>query len=46
MIVDDKYIGDNYYNQYNMDEIAFEKDQVISRMKQFQYKTHKYFKTS
>jgi hypothetical protein len=39
--VDDRYIAENYY-QNSMDEVPFEKDGVISKMKQFDYKIHKY----
>ena len=39
--VDDRYIAENYY-QNSMDEVMFEKDGTISKMRQFDYKIHKY----
>ena len=39
--VDDRYIAENYY-QNSMDEVMYEKDGTISKMKQFDYKIHKY----
>ena len=42
--IDDRYVADNYYPQANMDEILFEKDGTISKMKQFDYKVHKFIR--
>lgn len=44
--IDDRYVADNYYPQANMDEILFEKDGTISKMKQFDYKVHKFIRRS
>lgn len=43
--INDRYVADNYYNTFNMDEILYEKDGTISRMKQFDYKVHKFIRT-
>ena len=42
LAVDDRYIAENYYQSNNMDELLYEKDSSISKMKQFDYKIHKY----
>jgi hypothetical protein len=42
MSIDDRYIAENYYQSANMDELLYEKDGTISKMKQFDYKIHKY----
>ena len=42
--IDDRYVADHYYPQANMDEILFEKDGTISKMKQFDYKVHKFIR--
>lgn len=42
--IDDRYVADNYYPQANMDEILFERDGTISKMKQFDYKVHKFLR--
>ena len=44
--INDRYVADNYYPQANMDEVLFEKDGTISKMKQFDYKVHKFIKRS
>ena len=43
--VDDRYIAENYYNN-QMDEVLYEKDGTISKMKQFDYKIHKFKRKS
>ena len=40
--VDDRYIAENYYQSANMDELLYEKDGTISKMRQFDYKVHRY----
>jgi len=40
--VDDRYIAENYYQSANMDELLYEKDGTISKMRQFDYKIHRY----
>ncbi|TNV82125.1 hypothetical protein FGO68_gene12404 [Halteria grandinella] len=40
--VDDRYIAENYYQSNDMDELLYERDGDISRMRQFDYKIHKY----
>ena len=42
--IDDRYVADNYYQSANMDELLFEKDGTISKMKQFDYKVHKFLR--
>ena len=42
--INDRYVADNYYQSANMDDVLFEKDGLISRMKQFDYKVHKFIK--
>lgn len=42
--INDRYVADNYYQSANMDEILFEKDGTISKMRQFDYKVHKFLK--
>ena len=37
-------MADHYYQQGNMEEIPYERDGNISRMKQFDYKVHKFIK--
>jgi len=44
--IDDRYVADNYYPMANMDEVLFEKDGTVSRMKQFDYKVHKFIRKS
>lgn len=44
MTVNDRYIAENYYQSQNMDELLYEKDGTISKMKQFDYRVHKYYK--
>ena len=42
---DDKYVAENYYKGYSDNEsILHERDGLISRMKQFDYKVHKLIK--
>jgi hypothetical protein len=43
-VINDRYVADNYYQSGDMDEILFEKDGTISKMKQFNYKVHKFIK--
>lgn len=43
--VDDRYIAENYYKSYDMNELMYEKDGTISRMRQFDYKIHKFKKS-
>ena len=33
MSIDDRYIAENYYQSANMDELLYEKDGTISKMK-------------
>ena len=40
--MDDRYIAENYYQSNDMDELLYERDGDISRMRQFDYKIHKY----
>lgn len=42
--IDDRYVADTYYPQSGMDEILFEKDGTISKMKQFDYKVFKFIR--
>jgi hypothetical protein len=37
-------VADNYYQSLDSDEILFERDGTISKMRQFQYKVHKFIK--
>ena len=39
--INSQYVAENYY-QNSMDEILYEKDGSISKMRQFAYKVHKY----
>ena len=39
--INDRYVADNYYQSADMDELMFEKDGTISKMKQLQYKVSK-----
>jgi len=32
-VINDRYVADNYYQNADMDEILFEKDGTISKMK-------------
>ena len=42
--LNDRYIADNYYPSADMDNILFEKDGLVSKMKQFDYKVHKFIR--
>ena len=42
--INDRYVADHYYQNTNMDEILFERDGTISKMRQFDYKVHKFIK--
>jgi hypothetical protein len=39
--INSQYVAENYY-QNSMDELMYEKDGTISKMRQFAYKVHKY----
>lgn len=39
-----RYVAENYYNRGDTDEILFERDGQISKMRQFDYKIYKYLK--
>ena len=39
--LNDMYVAENYYKGISDESILFERDGVISRLKQFDYKTHK-----
>ena len=41
MAINNRYVADNYYQSADMDELMFERDGTISKMKQFQYKISK-----
>lgn len=45
-MINDRYVADNYYKNGDTDEILFEKDGTIAKMKQFQYKVFKFIKRS
>lgn len=40
--VDDRYIAENYYHNTSNEDLLYEKDGTISKMRQFEYKIHKY----
>eukprot|EP00347_Sterkiella_histriomuscorum_P017224 403350209 len=40
--VNDRYIAENYYKTSDMDELLYEKDGTISKMRQFDYKIHRF----
>lgn len=40
--VDDRYIAENYYQSSQVTDLLYEKDGTISKMRQFDYKIHKY----
>jgi hypothetical protein len=42
--INDRYVADNYYQSVNMDELLFEKDGTISKMRQFDYKVHRFLR--
>ena len=45
ILTDDKYIAENYYKGYSdNDSILHERDGLISKMKQFDYRVHKLIK--
>ena len=43
-VINDRYVADNYYSFQDSDEILFEKDGTIAKMKQFDYKVHKFIR--
>ena len=44
MSVNDRYVAENYYQSTANDHILYEKDGTISKMKQFDYKIHKFIR--
>jgi len=42
--INDRYVAENYYKSGDTDEILFERDGTISKMRQFDYKIHKFIR--